>query len=86
MNDTEEFRLVRSPSEPLTTKIAARMNELSDAQPAISKRMAVKILFHGIFHRFGSHYWVRHYRYDDASDKLVDVGRVCWFCPRARLR
>jgi len=86
MNVTEFSQVVREPGdEQWTEEIYHRVGELLDQEPW-TKEVYIKLTIGRILHPFGIHSWVRHKRYDFASMKLIDVGRVCWFCPRAYRR
>lgn len=84
MNATDVSQIVRDPEEPWDDDIERRLWELADELPVPSLRSALKMAWGEVTHRFGVHTWVRHKRYDEVSDSLVDVGTVCLFCSRGR--
>ena len=84
MNVTETSQVVRSPDEDVSAAIEERVLSLLEQEPPITLRVALKLRFGRMLHIGGIHTWVRHMRYDDASDRLIDVGLVCWFCSRGK--
>ena len=83
MNATETWQVVRSPEEDLSDELIAKLEALSEADP-IPRSAKVKILLGQFLHRLGIHTWVRHRRWDERSDRMIDVGVVCWYCPTGR--
>ena len=84
MNATETSQVVRSPDETMTAAIEERILDLIEEQAPLTGRTSIKLRIGQLLHLLSIHTWVRHMRYDDASDKLVDVGMVCWFCSRGK--
>lgn len=82
MNATETSQIVHDPDA--SDALIIRIGELVYDEPQMSRRTELKITLGRILHPFGIHTWVRHKRYDETSDRLVDVGLVCWHCPLGR--
>lgn len=61
---------------------AERIEELAKGLPPMKRRTAAKLYYGLAIHWLGFHTYVRHMRYDNSSNKLVNVGRVCMFCSR----
>lgn len=84
MNATETSQIVRDPREPWDDAIKRRLEELADGLPRISLFTSLKLAVGERIHPLGIHTWVRHKRWDQISDRLIDVGVVCMFCNQGK--
>lgn len=83
MNATEISQIVHSPNDPdQSDELMARLRLLADQEPQLSWRSGLKLMLGEALHPLGIHTWVRHKTLD--QDQLVDVGLVCWFCPKGK--
>ncbi len=83
MNATETWQAVVDPDRDPPDELIAKLEAMAAADP-LSVSTKLKILLGAVLHRLGIHTWVRHRRYDEGSDRMVDVGIVCWFCSEGR--
>lgn len=81
MNVTETDQVVLSPDD---RGFIERVKELTKGLPDPSLWTAFKLWLGRTLHPVGVHTWVRHLRYDANLDGLIDVGQVCYWCPKAR--
>lgn len=75
-------QVVRSPDDPWNEEIVAKLKEYIHRNP-IDRKTKAKLVLGWLIHPF-THTWVRHKRYDDASDRIIDVGIVCYYCPTGK--
>lgn len=85
MNATEISQVVHDPRHPdQSAELMARLRALADQEPKMSFWTHLKLDLGELLHPLGVHTWVRHKTLDHASDTLVDVGIVCWFCTKGK--
>lgn len=84
MNATEVSQIVHSPSDPdQSDELMGKLRALA-AQEPMALRSHLKLTLGEALHQFGVHTWVRHKRLDTTSDRLIDVGLVCFFCTKGK--
>lgn len=85
MNATEISQIVHSPKHPdQSDELLARLRLLAEQEPELTWRVGFKLMLGEALHPLGIHTWVRHKTLDDSGRQLVDVGLVCWFCPKGK--
>lgn len=85
MNVTEVSQVVHSPNHPdQSEELLSRLRQMADELPPITAKSGLKLMLGEWLHPLGVHTWVRHKTLD--GDLLVDVGLVCWFCAKGKLR
>ena len=83
MNATEVSQIVHDPRHPdQSEELLGRLRKLADSEPPIRLKSHFKLSLGEVLHPLGVHTWVRHKTLD--SDHLIDVGLVCWFCPKGK--
>lgn len=82
MKDYSLYQIVQ-PKVELTDE---EWEELFQDHPSqiLTTRQYWKLKLGGFMHRFGSHFWVVWKVYDPHASRIVDMGRVCAFCPAGR--
>lgn len=62
-------------------KITAKIEPL---QRRIGWGLRTQVVIARALHPLGVHYWVTYNTYDPSTDKLLDMGLTCRFCPLAQ--
>ena len=78
MNEPNAYQIVLDPEDDRSIEV--RVTQLAMEMPKTSWRVGARLWFGFAIHPLGIHTFVRHKRYDEVSDRLIDVGRVCMFC------
>jgi len=83
MIERKIHQVVLSPSteQAIIDKVEAKIEGL---QERASLWLKIKSLIGALIHPLGFHFWVSWVSYDVASDRLVDTGLTCRFCPLSR--
>jgi len=85
MNATELSQIVVAP-EDRTDEVQALLEEAAKDWPE-PFWPNTKTIIGRVLHPFGVHTWVRWKQYDPQSKQVLDMnGKVCCWCPKAKLR
>lgn len=87
MIERDMHQIVLPPGTDQATieKVTAKVDAL-ESQGQVSNWTKVRIVIAHVLHPVGVHFWVRWVSYDAATDRLIDTGMTCRFCPLARLQ
>ncbi len=62
------------------------IEKVEPLQARLPMLLRIKAVIGRLLHPIGVHYWVVWHSYDAASDRLVDAGLTCRYCPEGRLQ
>lgn len=64
-------------------RITAKVEPL---QKRLSNALKIKLVVSRLLHPLGMHFWVTWNSYDPATDRLLEMGLTCMFCPLGKTR
>ena len=79
--DIKQVVLSEDTSMETVTKALAKVETLQRRAPTA---LLIKSVIARLLHPLRIHYWVSWLTYDPASDRLIEMGLTCRFCPKGK--